>query len=43
MTQLGIKALVYEYLRLDGYGSRSLDSLSYGVTVCTSEQRYVIT
>ena len=28
--------------RNDGYGSRSLDSLSSGVTVCTSEHRYVI-
>ena len=28
--------------RNDGYGSRSLDSLSSGVAVCTSEHRYVI-
>ena len=28
--------------RADRYGSRSLDSLSSGVAVCTSEHRYVI-
>ena len=36
------KSLGIRIPRTDGYGSRSLDSLSYGVAVCTSEHRYVI-
>ena len=32
-TQLGIKSLGTRVLRVDGYGSRSSDSLSYGVVV----------
>ena len=42
-SQLCIREKIYEYLRLDGCGSKSLDLLSFGVTVCTSERRYVIT
>ena len=42
-SQLGIRAQVYGFLGLDGYESRSLDSLSSGVTVYTLEHRYMIT
>ena len=42
-SQLGIKSLGTRVPRADGYGSRSLDSLSSGVTVCISERKYVVT
>ena len=35
-SQLGIKSLGTQVPRADIYGSRSSDSLSYGVTVCIS-------
>ena len=41
--QLGIKTLGTRVPRADGYGSRSLDSLSSGVAVCISERKYVVT
>ena len=43
VSHLGIIAYVYEYLGLGGYGSRSLESLSYDVKACASKHRYVIT
>ena len=42
-SQLGIKSVSTRVLMADGYGYRSLDSLSYDVTVCISERRYVVT
>ena len=42
-SQLGIKSLGTRVPRADGYGSSSLDSLSYGVAACTSERKYVVT
>ena len=41
-SQLGIKSLGTRVPRANGYGSMFLDSLSSGVTACTSEHRYVI-
>ena len=43
LSQLGIKSLNTRIPRVDGYGSRSSDSLSSGVTVCISEHRYMVT
>ena len=43
LSQLGIMSLDTRVPRADGYGSRSSDSLSYGVTVCISEHRYMVT
>ena len=43
LTQLGIKSLSTRVPRVDGYGSRSSNSLSSGVTICISERRYVVT
>ena len=43
LSQLYIKSLGTRVPRADGYVSRLVDSLSSGVTVCTSERRYVIT
>ena len=42
LSQLYIKSLCTRVPRADGYVSRLLDSLSFVVTVCTSERRYVI-
>ena len=42
-SQLDIKSLGTRVPREDGYGSRSSDSLSYGVAICISELRYVVT
>ena len=38
----GYQSIGIRIPRADGYVSRLLDSLSYGVAVCTSELRYVI-
>ena len=42
-SQLGIKSLGTRVPRADGYGSRSSNSLSFGVAVCILERRYVVT
>ena len=42
-SQLGINSLGTRVPRVDGYGSRSSNSLSSGVAVCISERRYVVT
>ena len=42
-SQLGIKSLGTRVPRADEYGSRSSYSLSFGVVVCISERRYVVT
>ena len=42
-SQLGIKSLGTRVPRADGYGSRLLDSLSFGVAVFISERKYVVT
>ena len=42
-SQLGIKSLGTRVPRADRYGSRSSDSLSFGVAVCISKRRYVVT
>ena len=42
-SQLGIKSLGTQVPRAGGYESRSSNSLSYGVVVCISGRRYVVT
>ena len=42
-SHLGIKSLGTRVSMADGYGYRSSYSLSYGVAVCISECRYVVT
>ena len=43
LSQLGIKSLGTRVSRADECGSKSSDSLSFGVAVCISERRYVVT
>ena len=42
-SQLGIKSLGTRVPRADEYRFRSLDSLNFGVAVCISERKYVVT